>query len=181
MLASAKEQGRVAVVVDNGCLFRGGIEKAVRSKVVGKDWVDCAILLPEKLFYNTGAPGAIIVFNRNKSKERRNKILFINASNEFETHPSIRRLNTLSDGNIKKIVGVYDKFSEVSGFSRVVDVKETAKNDFSLNVSLYVVPIEETEQIRISQVYSDLKKLENERSRINKELEEVLTQIKEIE
>jgi type I restriction enzyme M protein len=181
MLASAKEKGRVAVVVDNGCLFRGGQEKVVRSKIVEKDWIECILLLPEKIFYNTGAPGAILVFNRNKPRERRNKILFINASNEFVTHPSIRRLNTLSPDNIEKIVKAYLKFSEVSGFSRAVDVKEVAKNDYNLNVSLYVMPIEEAEQVKISQVYSDLRKIEQERSKVNKELEEVLTEIAELE
>jgi type I restriction enzyme M protein len=55
MLASAKENGRVGIVIDNGCLFRGGSEKVVRSKVIERDWVECVILLPEKLFYNTGA------------------------------------------------------------------------------------------------------------------------------
>jgi len=181
MLASAKEDGRVAVVVDNGCLFRGGQERVVRSKMVGKDWIECVILLPEKLFYNTGAPGAIVVFNRNKPKERLNKILFINASNDFVTHPSVRRLNTLSTDNIKKIVGAYQKFSEAPGFSRAVESKELAKNDYNLNVSLYVIPIQETEKISISHVYGELKKLEQERDRINKQLEKVLTQIKEIE
>ena len=182
MLASAKENGRVAVVVDNGCLFRGGQEKVVRSKIAGeKDWIECVILLPEKIFYNTGAPGAIIVFNRNKSKERRNKILFINASNDFVTHPSVRRLNTLSTDNIKKTVGAYEKFSKVPGFSRAVESKELAKNDYNLNVSLYVMPIQEAEKISIAQVYADLKKLEEVRNRVNKELEEVLVQIKEIE
>jgi len=170
MLASAKEQGRVAVVVDNGCLFRGGQEKVARSKIVGKDWIECVILLPEKLFYNTGAPGAIVVFNRNKPKERLNKILFINASNDFVTHPSVRRLNTLSTDDMKKIVNAYDKFSEVPGFSRAVETKELAKNDHNLNVSLYVMPIEEAEKISIAQVYSELKKLEEERTRVNKSL-----------
>ena len=65
MLASAKQNGRVGLVVDNGCLFRGGAEKTVRSKVVDEDLVECVILLPEKLFYNTGAPGAIVIFNSN--------------------------------------------------------------------------------------------------------------------
>ncbi|MGA2790361.1 MAG: class I SAM-dependent DNA methyltransferase [Candidatus Bathyarchaeia archaeon] len=181
MLASAKERGRVAVVVDNGCLFRGSQEKIVRSKAIEKDWVECLILLPEKIFYNTGAPGAIIVFNRNKPERRKNKILFINASNEFIQHPSIRRLNTLSGDNTKKIVEAYNKFSEVSGFSRAVDVKEITKNDYNLNVSLYVMPIEEAEKISITQVYSDLKKLEDERNRINKQLEGVLSQVAELE
>ena len=181
MLASANQGGRVALVVDNGCLFRGGQEKVVRSKIVGKDWIECVVLLPEKLFYNTGAPGAIIVFNKNKAKQRGDKILFINASNEFVTHPSVRRLNTLSPDNIRKILSAYEKFSEAPGFSRAVDVKEVAKNDYNLNVSLYVMPIEEIEKVSIRQVYSELKKLEDERNRINKQLEEILTQIRELE
>jgi len=181
MLASAKENGRVALVVDNGCLFRGGQEKVVRSKIVGKDWVECVILLPEKLFYNTGASGAILIFDKNKSEKRRKKILFINASNEFISHPSVRRLNSLSIENIERIAEVCEKFSEVVGFSRAVEVKEVIGNDYNLNVSLYVMPVEEAEKISISQVYSELKKLEDERNRINKELDEVLVQIKEVE
>lgn len=83
MLASAKDNsGRVGVVIDNGCLFRGGKEKAIRSAVINNDLIEAVILLPEKLFYNTGAPGAIILFNKNKSAGRKRKILFINASSE---------------------------------------------------------------------------------------------------
>ncbi|MEM0114213.1 MAG: class I SAM-dependent DNA methyltransferase, partial [Metallosphaera sp.] len=71
MLASAKDDsGRVGVVIDNGCLFRGGKEKAVRSAILEKDWVECVILLPEKLFYNTSAPGVILIFRKNKPAER---------------------------------------------------------------------------------------------------------------
>ncbi len=66
MLASAKENtGRVGIVIDNGCLFRGGKERAIRSKVIEDDLLECVILLPEKLFYNTGAPGAILIFSKN--------------------------------------------------------------------------------------------------------------------
>ena len=53
------------------------------------------ILLPEKLFYNTGAPGAIIIFNLHKPAERKGKVLFINASKEAEQHPEVRKLNRL--------------------------------------------------------------------------------------
>ena len=127
MLAMARDDGRVGVVIDNGCLFRGGKERYIRRRVVEADWVECVILLPEKLFYNTGAPGAIIVFNKAKPAERKNKILFINASGEFVPHPSVRRLNSLSRENIEKIVNAYRRFVDVAGFSRVVDVKEVAE------------------------------------------------------
>jgi len=110
MLASAQDGGRVGIVIDNGCLFRGGKEKTVRKKVIDKDLVESVILLPPKLFYNTGAPGAIIIFNNKKSEDRKDKILFINASEDFIQHPSVRRLNSLSKENIAKITEAYQKF-----------------------------------------------------------------------
>jgi len=180
MLASAKENGRIGLVVDNGCLFRGGAEKKIREKVIEKDWIECVILTPEKLFYNTGAPGAIIIFNKNKSTERRNKILFINASNEFIPHPSVRRLNSLSQENINKIAEVYRRFINVEGFSRVVDVKEIAENDYNLNVTLYVMPIEEKDSIDIFKEFSELKELEKERQETAKKIEEYINELSKV-
>jgi type I restriction enzyme M protein len=177
MLASAKENGRVGLVVDNGCLFRGGAEKRIREKIVGKDWIECITLLPEKLFYNTGASGAIIIFNKNKPQERRNRILFINASKEFVPHPSVRRLNSLSKENISKIVEAYQKFADVAGFCRVVDRKEVVDNDYNLNVTLYVVSVEEKGQINISKESSELKKLEKERQEVMTRLEQYVSEI----
>lgn len=178
MLASANEDGRVAIVVDNGCLFRGGAEKSIRSKIVDSDLIDCAILLPEKLFYNTGAAGAIIVFSKKKPPERRNKILFINASTEFISHPSVRRLNSLSRENIDKIVSAYRRFVEIGGFSRVVDKRDVVRHGHNLNVSLYVMPVEEEEKIDITQEYNELKELEQEKRSLGNKLEDILTQIK---
>ncbi|MGC9059476.1 MAG: type I restriction-modification system subunit M [Candidatus Aenigmatarchaeota archaeon] len=177
LLASTKDNGKCAIVIDNGCLFREGKEKAVRAKILEDDLIECVILLPEKLFYNTGAPGAIIIFNKNKPQKRKNKILFINASNEFIPHPSIRRLNSLSKENISKIVDAYRKFADIPGFSRVVDIKEVKNNDYNLNVTLYVMPIEEEEQIDIAREFSELKKLEEEKHEIDKKLEEYISQI----
>ncbi|MBA7602974.1 hypothetical protein ES703_10071 [subsurface metagenome] len=180
MLASANEDGRVGIVVDNGCLFRGGTERVIRNKAIDKDVVDCVILLPEKLFYNTGAPGAIIIFNKNKAEQRRNKILFINASKEFIPHPSIRRLNSLSKENIKNMVDVYEDFAEVAGFSEAVDKKEVVNNDYNLNVSLYVMPTEEGEEINISKEFKELKALEKERQEVRKKLEQHISEVSQV-
>jgi type I restriction enzyme M protein len=177
MLASAKENGRVGLVVDNGALFRGGAEKAIRSRIIEKDWVECVILTPEKIFYNTGAPGAIIIFNKSKAQERRNKILFINASTEFTPHPSIRRLNSLSKKNIEKIVNAYRDFADIAGFSTAVERKYVASNDYSLNVSLYVMPIEEGEKVDILKEFTELKALERERQKARDKLEQYISEI----
>lgn len=119
MLASAKENGRVGVVIDNGCLFRGGKEKAIRAGILKDDLIECVILLLEKLFYNTGAPGAILILNKEKSEERKKKVLFINASKEYEQHPELRKLNRLEDEHIKKIAQAYKEFKETEGFLRI--------------------------------------------------------------
>ena len=162
LLASTKENGRAAIVIDNGCLFRGGKEKAIRAKILEDDLIECVILLPEKLFYNTGAPGAILIFNKNKSTERKNKVLFINASQEYEKHPEVRKLNILSRKNIEKIVNVYKTFGEVDGISRVVSLNEIKENDYNLNVTLYVFPEEKEEEINVKKEWEELRKIENE-------------------
>jgi type I restriction enzyme M protein len=180
MLASAKDDGsRVGIVIDNGCLFRGGKEKAVRSEVLSEenDLVECVILLPEKLFYNTGAPGAIIVFNKHKPVERKSKVLFVNASKEFEQHPEVRKLNILGDKHIEKIAGAYRSFGEEKGFSRVVGLDEVRQNDYNLNVTLYVMAEEEGEQIDIAKEYTELKALEKERQEVAERLEQYLAEI----
>ena len=138
------------------------------------------VLLPEKLFYNTGAPGAIIIFNKHKAAERRGKVLFVNASGEFEQHPEVRKLNRLGDGNIRKIAEVYHGFGEEKGFSRVVSLKEIEENNYNLNVTLYVMAEDEGEQINVDKEYAELKELEKERQETAKKLEQYLSQITEV-
>lgn len=178
MLASAKDnKGKVGVVIDNGCLFRGAKEKVIRSRVLEDDLIECVILLPEKLFYNTGAPGAIIILNKNKPAERKSKVLFINASTEYEQHPDVKKLNILAKHNIDKIAKAYNDFKDEKGFSRVVNLEEIKKNDYNLNVSLYVFPEEEIEEIDIEKEWEELKKIEEEEKEVNKKIEGFLKEI----
>jgi type I restriction enzyme M protein len=181
MIASAKDDGsRVGIVIDNGCLFRGGKERAVRSAVLSEkiDLVECVVLLPEKLFYNTGAPGAIIIFNKHKPAERKGKVLFVNASKEFEQHPEVRKLNILGKNHIEKIAGAYKSFSEEKGFSRVVSLDEVRQNDYNLNVTLYAMADEKREQVDITKEWNQLKELESEMGNINEKLEKYLKEVK---
>jgi type I restriction enzyme M protein len=166
-------------VIDNGCLFRGGKERAVRSAVLSEknDLVECVILLPEKLFYNTGAPGAIIIFNKYKPAERRGKVLFINASGEAEQHPEVRKLNRLGDNHIKKIADAYKSSTEDKGFSRVVSLKEIEQNDYSLNVTLYVMHDEEGEGIDIVREFAELKELERQKQEVASKLEQYISEL----
>lgn len=182
MIASAKDKnGRVGVVIDNGCLFRGGKEKIIRSKVIEEDdLIETIILLPEKLFYNTGAPGAVIVLNKNKPGFKKRKIQFINASKEYESHPEVRKLNRLGEKHINRIAEAYKSSEELDGFSKIVEKEKIKENDYNLNVTLYVFPEEEVEEINIAKEWKtlleiDTKLLESQNKLLNylKELGEI--------
>jgi type I restriction enzyme M protein len=153
---------KVGVVLDQGALFRGGKEGNIRKAAVEKDLIEAIVLLPEKLFYNVPASGIILILNKSKPEERKGKILFINASREYESHPEIRRLNIISEGNMRNIVEVYRRFEDVEGFARVVSVGEVRKNDYNLNVTLYVHPKEEDAQIDLSAELVEFEKIEAE-------------------
>ncbi len=178
MLASGDpEAGRIAVVIDNGALFRSGREKKIRRAVLEDDLLEAVLLLPEKLFYNTGAPGAILVFRMQKPPERKGKVLFINASREYEPHPTVRKLNRLGEAHIRKIVQAYHAFAEEEGFARVVSLKEIEENDWNLNVTLYVYPVEEEEPVDIPAEWRALAQIRREKRELDEKIRGFLEEL----
>ena len=178
MVASADDKtGRVGIVIDNGCLFRSGRERTIRSRVVEANLIDCVILLPEKLFYNTGAPGAIMILRKNKPEERKGKILFINASEEYEQHPDVRKLKRLGDQHVEKIANVYEEYKEEKGFSRIVSLSEVKENDYNLNVTLFVFPEEEIEEIDLAREWEELHEMEDELGAVEEKISGYLKEI----
>jgi type I restriction enzyme M protein len=93
------------------------------------------------------------------------------------SHPSVRRLNTLSEENIEKIVDAYRRFIDIEGFSKVVDKSEIVANDYNLNVTLYVIPNEEEEEIDILREFQELKRLEKERQDVMSRVEQYIMEI----
>ncbi|PMP74716.1 MAG: restriction endonuclease subunit M, partial [Aciduliprofundum sp.] len=171
---------KVGIILDQGALFRGGKERNIRERIVRADLIESVILLPEKLFYNTGASGIIIIFNKNKDKSRKGKILFIDATSLHVKHPEVRKLNKLSDENIERIVQLYREFKDEPNFAKVVDIQDVEKNDFNLNLSLYVMKINDEEEIHIVEEFEELKELERQRQEILKEIENYVSGIKKI-
>lgn len=178
MLASAKDDtGRVGIVIDNGCLFRGGKEKAIRQKILKADLLECVILTPEKLFYNTGAPGALLIFAKNKPPEHTGKVLILNAAQEFGKNPDVRKLNILTDKNIERIVGVARSWQEIEGFSRIVPLTEIEKNDYNLNITLYASPQKVIEEIDIPATWKTIQEVEAELRTVDVEIAGYLKEI----
>jgi type I restriction enzyme M protein len=177
MLASAEENGKVAVVVDTGAVSRGGREKLIRQRIVEDDLVEAVILLPDKLFYNTGAPAVVIVFNKQKPEDKKGKILLINASKEFVPG---KKQNTLSTENIRKIVDVYRSFKDVEKFARVITIGEVREADYNLSPSRFVSVAEEESYRDIGEIWAELEKLEEERKNVEEKIRKILGRIENI-
>jgi len=171
MLASAEENGKVAVVVDTGAVSRGGREKLIRQRIVEDDLVDSVILLPEKLFYNTGAPAVVIVFNKQKPEDKKGKILLINASKEFVPG---KKQNTLSTENIRKIVDAYRSFKDVEKFAGVITIDEVREADYNLSPSRFVSVAAGEKYRDINEIFLELMELEKKGKEINENIYKVL-------
>ncbi|MCM8829499.1 MAG: type I restriction-modification system subunit M [Candidatus Omnitrophica bacterium] len=171
MISSANDKGRVAVVIDTGAVSRGGREKEIRKKVLEKDIIESVILLPEKIFYNTGAPAVILVFNKNKPKENKEKILLINASKEFIPG---KAQNFLGKEHIEKIVKTYKEFKEIEKFSRIINRKEIEEVDYNLSPSRFISVFEEENYRDIKEIKDELRDLEKEREEIERRVNKIL-------
>jgi len=174
MLASMNETGRMGIVLDQGALFRGGAEGRAREAVLKDDLVECVVALPEKLFYNTGAPGCLIFLNKNKTEERRGKVLFVYAAESFE---KLSNMNQLRHEDTHHIVEVFDGFSNVDKYSRIVKQDEIKENDWNLSVTRYVDIFDPPESVDIQRVWVKLKTLENQRQETEKKLEKYLKEL----
>lgn len=180
MFASLNNNGRAAIVLDTGSVSRGSgnrgsnKEKDIRQKFVDKDWIEAVLFLPENLFYNTTAPGIILVLNRNKPKERKGKIMLINASLEFEKG---RPKNFIPDDKIKKIAKAFHDWKSIEKFTKIITNEEGAKNDYNLSPSRYISNGKEEEYKDVEEILVELAGLEGARTKTDKELNSIMKKI----
>ncbi|MBU2632861.1 type I restriction-modification system subunit M [Patescibacteria group bacterium] len=167
ILKSMNANGRAGVVLPHGVLFRGGSEGRIREQIIKNDLLEAVIALPSKLFYGTGIPAAILIFNRNKPEHKKGKVLIIDAERDYMEG---KNQNTLRKKDIDKIIISYDKYEDVEKYARVVDIKELEENDFNLNVRRYIDSSDEQEVIDVKQVWGEIKQLEMERDEIDKKV-----------
>jgi len=170
---AAEGQGRVGVIVPHGVLFRGGSEGAIRQKLIEENMLEAVIGLPAQLFFGTGIPAAILVFNKarkpwEKAKSRRDThVLFIDASREFDDGKTQNRLRAQ---DIEKISRTYRTFEEIEKYSHLATREEIEEADYNLNIPRYVDTFEEEEPV-------DLKAVQKEIARIEKELADTQAQM----
>jgi type I restriction enzyme M protein len=180
MLASLNESGRAAIVLDTGAVSRGSgnantnKEKDVRKWFVEQDLIEGVIYLPENLFYNTTAPGIILFLNKAKSKERRGKLLLLNASREFaKGDPK----NYIPDDAILRIADTFTAWKEVEKYSRIVSREEIAKSDFNISPSRYIHTGEADEYRPIAEIVEALNALEDEARETDQALKAILARV----
>src|SRR5437867_8343055 len=180
-LASLKPTGRAAVVLDTGAVTRGSgnktedREKKIRKWFVEQDAIEGVILLPDNLFYNTTAPGIIIVVNRQKPKSRQGKIVLVNTSAEFKKG---QPKNFIPEAGVHKIADAFIAGEDVPNFVKVISTEEAAKNDYNLSPSRYVGTATDETYREIPEIVAELKNLEQKATQIGKELDGILNQLK---
>ncbi len=185
MLASLNENGKMAVVLDTGAVSRGSgnqgsnRERDIRKAFVERDLIEAVILLPENLFYNTTAPGIILVVNRRK--RRPGEILLINASQQFAKG---RPKNYLTEEHIACIAEIYHQWgcggvrannhSPLPPIHAIITNDEAARNDYNLSPSRYVSTNGKEEVLPLEEAVVRLQEVEEERAEADRALLEVL-------
>lgn len=154
IVSMAPGTGRMAVVLPHGALFRMGAEGKIRQTILERDLLEAVIGLGPNLFYGTQLAACILVFRQRKMAERAKKVLIIDASKEFRRG---RNQNTLEPEHVENILSWYHAFQDEPSVAKVATLEEVAANDYNLNISRYVEPVSDEEEISVDEALANLK------------------------
>jgi type I restriction enzyme M protein len=186
MIETLNENGKAGVVVPHGVLFRGSSEGRIRQRTIEENLLEAVIGLPTNLFFGTGIPAAILIFNKQKAVSSsgvgNNNFLFIDASKHYE---SAKNQNKLRASDIEHIVNTYRDFAAgklqpgvvEDKFSYIATAEEIQENDFNLNIPRYVDTFEEEAEVDIAAVQKEIEQLESELVKVQKEIDNYLAQL----
>ncbi|MGI8587808.1 MAG: N-6 DNA methylase [Chloroflexia bacterium] len=180
ILASLDDTGRAAIVLDTGAVSRGSgskgtsRERDIRKALVEADLIEGVVLLPDNLFYNTSAPGIILLLNRNKPADRRGQFLLINASNFFVKE---KPKNVLTDEGIAAVAAVYRSWETREKLSRVITLAEARAADYNLSPSQFVEVNDRATHRPLPAILADLATARAAREQADAELTAVLAKL----
>ena len=158
------DEGRVGVIVPHGVLFRGGAEGKIRQHMIEENLLKAVIGLPANLFFGTGIPAAMLIFDKGKHTR---DVLFIDASREYLDD---KNQNRLRDQDIERIVKTYQRFETEPKYAYRATFDEIEENDFNLNIPRYVDTFEEEEEVDILAVQKEIEQLEAELTLTRREM-----------
>ena len=165
-------EGRVAVIVPHGVLFRGAAEGKIRQSFIEENLLDAVIGLPANLFFGTGIPAAILVFDRSREpggvNAGRADVLFVDGSRGFQAG---KNGNILRLEDITAIADAYHSRAEIARYSRAVPVSEITANDFNLNIARYIDTFEAQDTVNIVELQREIATLEHDLAAVRAKLD----------
>lgn len=179
-----QDNGRVGVIMPHGALFRGSSEGKIRKQLIDENLLEAVIGLPANLFFGTGIPACILIYNRAKNKNK--DVLFIDASSQFEAG---KNQNRLRDSDIEKILNTYLEFKAgepldneegvviEDKYAYRATLKEIQENDYNLNIPRYVDTFEEEEPVDIAATQQSIAELKKELASVEQKMESYLKEL----
>lgn len=174
MISTLNHKGRAGVVLPHGVLFKGGAEGKIRKGILEEDLLEAVIGLPNKLFFGTGIPACLFIINKSKPKNRKGKVFFLYGANDYLEG---KNQNKLRQEDIEKIVNAYREYGTIEKYCKPVSLDEIRSNDYNLNITRYIDITEEEELIDVQNVLSQLKALKEERSSVEKKMNNFLKEL----
>ena len=154
MIKSMKNTGRMTVVLPHGALFRKGAEGKIRKKLLEDDLLEAVIGLGPNIFYGTQLAACVMVFKQQKETSKKEKVLFIDASNQIRVG---RAQNFLEPKHVQQIFNWYANYKDVENYVKIASKTDLEENDYNLNIPLYVEKIIEDNLPSVDEALTDLK------------------------
>jgi type I restriction enzyme M protein len=173
MIKSMNSTGRMTVVLPHGALFRKGAEGKIRKKLLEDDLLEAVIGLGPNIFYGTQLAACVMVFKQLKDENKREKVLFIDASDQVRVG---RAQNFLEKEHVNQIFEWYGNYTDVENHVKVASMEDIEENDFNLNIPLYVEKIIEDNLPSVEEALADLKTAWEESQKAEERFKELLNE-----
>jgi type I restriction enzyme M protein len=172
MIETLNEHGKAGVVLPHGVLFRGSSEGKIREQLIKENLLKAVIGLPANLFFGTGIPACILVFDKNKGDNT--DVIFIDASNEFANG---KNQNNLRPEDIDKIYNTYHNWETIDKYSYIATLAEIEENDYNLNIPRYVDTFEEEAPVDIQATQQKIFSLKKELAEVEEQMTAYLNEL----
>lgn len=130
-----QKNGRCAVVLPQGVLFRGGKEGKIRKQLIESDKLECVITLVGGVFYSTGVSACILLLNNDKKNDHKGRICMIDASDIYTAQ---RAQNIMTDDDISNAFKLYSDYKDVIGKVKIVTISDVKEKGYTLAVNNYI-------------------------------------------
>ena len=171
MISSMNAKGRMAVVLPHGALFRKGAEGRIRQALLEQDLLEAVIGLGQNIFYGTQLAACVLVFKKAKDEARKNKVLFIDGSDQIRVG---RAQNYLEPEHVQQLFTWFQDGVDVENYVHSADMAEILENDFNLNIPLYVEKIIEDNLPSVEEALADLKEAWSESQTAEEKFKQIL-------